>query len=67
MSANRVPVAAHTSAKVIRNSEGMLLKFSPVSVFAGKQLFFPAPTRVQQHNYFSSFFTIAALIAQKLR
>ena len=63
----QVLVAAHTSAKVIQNSEGMLLKFSPVSTFAGKQLFFPAPTRVRHHIYFSSFFTIAALIAQKLR
>jgi len=63
----QVQVAAHTSAKVIQNSDGMLLKFSPVSAFAGKQLFFPAQTRVQHHNYFSSFFTILALIAQKLR
>jgi hypothetical protein len=63
----QVQVAANTSAKVIQNSEGMLLRFSPVSAFAGKQLFFPAPTRVRQQNYFSSFFTILALIAQKLR
>ena len=63
----QVQVAAHTSAKVIQNSEGMLLKFSPVSAFAGKQLFFPAQTRVRQQYCFSSFFTIFALIAQKLR
>ncbi len=63
----QVQVAAHTSAKVIQNSEGMLLRFSPVSAFAGKQLFFPAQTRVLRQNYFSSFFTILALIAQKLR
>jgi hypothetical protein len=63
----QVQVAAHTSAKVIQNSDGMLLKFSPVSAFAGKQLFFPAQTRVLQQNYFSSFFTILALIVQKLR
>jgi hypothetical protein len=63
----QVQVAAHTSAKVIQNSEGMLLKFSPVSALAGKQLFFPAQTRVLQQNCFSSFFTILALIAQKLR
>jgi len=63
----QVQVAAHTSAKVIQNSEGMLLKFSPVSAFAGKQLFFPAQTRVLQQNCLSSFFTILALIAQKLR
>ena len=63
----QVQVAAHSSAKVIQNSEGMLLRFSPVSAFAGKQLFFPAPTRVPHQKYFSSFFTILALIAQKLR
>jgi hypothetical protein len=63
----QVQVAAHTSAKVIHNSEGMLLKFSPVSAFAGKQLFFPAQSRMLHQNHFSSFFTILALIAQKLR
>ena len=63
----QVQVAAHSSAKVIQNSNGMLLKFSPVSAFAGKQLSFPAPTRMLHQNYFSSFFTILALIAQKLR
>jgi hypothetical protein len=63
----QVQVAAHTSAKVIQNSECMLLKFSPVSAFAGKQLYFPARTRMLQQNYFSSFFTILALSAQKLR
>jgi hypothetical protein len=63
----QVQVAAQTSAKVILNSEGMLLKFSPVSAFAGKQLFFPASTRRLHQNHFSPFFTILALIAQKLR
>jgi hypothetical protein len=63
----QVQVAAHTSAKVIHNSGGLLLKFSPVSAFAGKQLFFPAQTRVPHRNYFSSSFTILTLIAQKLR
>ena len=63
----QVQVAANTSATVIQNSEGMLLRFSPVSAFAGKQLFFPAPTRVLHLNYFSSLFTFLALIAQKLR
>jgi hypothetical protein len=63
----RAQVAARTSAKVIQNSEGMLLRFSPVSAFAGKQLFFPAPTRLLHQNLFSSFFTIPVLIAQKLR
>jgi hypothetical protein len=36
----QVQVAANTSAVVIHNSEGMLLRFSSASVFAGKQLFF---------------------------
>ena len=51
----QVQVAAHTSAKVIQNSEGILLKFSPVSAFAGKQLFFPAQTRVLQQSFFRRF------------
>ena len=36
----QVQVAANTSAVVIHNSEGMLLRFGSASVFAGKQLFF---------------------------
>jgi len=36
----QVQVAANTSAVVIQNSDGMLLRFSSASVFAGKQLFF---------------------------
>lgn len=36
----QVQVAANTSATVIQNSDGMLLRFSSASVFAGKQLFF---------------------------
>jgi len=63
----QVQVAANTSAKVIRNSEGMLLRFSPASAFAGKQLFFRSVTRPQHANRFLSLFTIPALIAQKLR
>jgi hypothetical protein len=63
----QVQVAAQTSAKVIQTSDGMLLRFSPVSAFAGKQLFFPAQARTLHQNYFSSFFTFLALIAQKLR
>jgi hypothetical protein len=51
----QVQVAAHTSATVIQNSEGMLLKFSPVSAFAGKQLFFPAPTRYYRKSVFLRF------------
>jgi hypothetical protein len=56
----QVQVAAHTSAKVIQNSEGMLLKFSPVSVFAGKQLFFPAQTRVHSKTIFLRFYDSCA-------
>jgi hypothetical protein len=59
----QVQVAANTSAKVIQNSEGMLLKFSSASAFAGKQLFF----RAHRPKYFLSLFTILAMIAQKLR
>jgi hypothetical protein len=33
-----VQVAAHTSAQVVQNSEGKLLRFSEQSVFAGKEL-----------------------------
>jgi len=51
----QVQVAAHTSATVIQNSEGMLLKFSPVSAFAGKQLYFPAQTRYYRKFVFSRF------------
>jgi hypothetical protein len=36
-----VQVAAHTSAEVVRNSEGKLLMFSEQSVFAGKVLKLP--------------------------
>jgi hypothetical protein len=36
-----VQVAAHTSAEVVRNSEGKLLRFSQQSVFAGKELKLP--------------------------
>lgn len=63
----QVQVAANTSATVIHTSGGMLLKFSPASAFAGEQLFFPAPSKNEWQNYFSPFFTILSLIAQKLR
>ena len=63
----QVQVAANTSAKVIRNSEGVLLRFGPASVFAGKQLFFRGYGRSLRPNYFLPFFTFLALIAQKLR
>jgi hypothetical protein len=63
----QVQVVAHTSATVIHHSGGMLLRFSPASAFAGEQLFFPAPRQNVWQIYFSPFFTILALIAQKLR
>jgi len=37
----QVQVSAHVSAQVIRNSEGMLLKFSEHSAFSGKALSLP--------------------------
>jgi hypothetical protein len=63
----QVQVAANTSAKVIQNSDGMLLRFSPASVFAGKQLFFRAARKPPRSTHFLPFFTILDLIAQKLR
>lgn len=63
----QVQVAAHTSATVIHHSGGMLLTFSPASVFAGKSLFFPAPTRSLWRICFLPLFTFLSLIAQKLR
>jgi hypothetical protein len=63
----QVQVAAHTSATVIHHSGGMLLMFSPASSFAGKSLFFPAPSRSLWRISFLPFFTFLSLIAQKLR
>jgi hypothetical protein len=63
----QVQVAANTSAKVIHNSEGMLLRFSSASAFAGKHLYIRTSGKTQRQNYFKPFFTIRALIAQKLR
>ena len=63
----QVQVAAHTSAKVIQNSEGMLLRFSPASSFAGKSLYFRASNGPVRPKYFLPFSTILALIVQKLR
>ncbi len=51
----QVQVAANTSAKIIRNSEGMLLRFSPASVFAGKQLFFRGYGRLVDQTIFRRF------------
>jgi hypothetical protein len=63
----QVQVAANTSAKVIQNSEGMLLRFGSASAFAGKQLFFREKHRSPSPDRFSPFFTIRTLIAQRLR
>ena len=63
----QVQVAAHTSATVIHHSGGMLLTFSPASAFAGKFLFFPAPSRSLWRICFLPLFTFLSLIAQKLR
>jgi hypothetical protein len=62
----QVQVAANTSAKVIRNSEDLLVRFSSASVFAGKRLFFRGYGKSARPNFFGCFFTILALIAQKL-
>lgn len=63
----QVQVAANTSATVIHHSGGMLLTFSPASAFAGKSLFFPAPSRSLLRIRFLPLFTFLSLIAQKLR
>jgi hypothetical protein len=63
----QVQVAANTSATVIHHSGGMLLTFSPASAFAGKSLFFPAPSRSLWRICFLPLFTFLSLIAQKLR
>ncbi len=51
----QVQVAANTSAKVILNSDGMLLRFSPASAFAGKQLFFPDRNTPIRQNFLARF------------
>ena len=63
----QVQVAANTSAKVIQNSEGMFLRFSSASAFAGKQLSFRRPSKPFRTNHFFALFTFFNLIAQKLR
>ncbi len=63
----QVQVLAHTSAKVIQNSEGMLLRFSPASSLAGKSLRFRALNQPVRPNYFSPLFTFFTMIAQRLR
>lgn len=63
----QVQVLAHTSANVIQNSEGMLLRFSHASLMAGKSLRFRALNKPVRPNYFSPLFTFLAMIAQHLR
>jgi hypothetical protein len=63
----QVQVAAHASANVIQNAEGMLLRFSPASALAGKSLHFRAVQSPVRSTRFSPFFTILDLIVQKLR
>lgn len=63
----QVQAAANTSAKVVQNSEGLLVRFSAASVFAGKQLRFGHPRMHAQPNHFFALFTFFHLIAQKLR
>lgn len=63
----QVQVAAHASANVIQNADGMLLKFSPASSLAGKSLHFRAIDRPVRLTRFLPFFTILDLIVQKLR
>jgi hypothetical protein len=63
----QVQVAANTSAKIIQNSDGMLLRFSSASAFAGKQLCFRRTSKPFRTNHFFALFTFFNLIAQKLR
>jgi hypothetical protein len=63
----QVQVAAHTSAIVVQNSKGMLLRFSPTSSLAGKSLQFRASISPVRPKYFLPLFTILSLIVQKLR
>lgn len=63
----QVQVAAHASANVIQNTEGMLLRFSSASSLAGKSLHFRAVDRPVRLSYFLPLFTFLDLIVQKLR
>ena len=63
----QVQVLAHTSAKVIQNSGGMLLRFSPASSLAGKSLQIRALEKPVRPNYFLPLFTFFTMIAQRLR
>lgn len=50
-----VQVAAHTSASVISNSDGKLLRFSDQSVFAGKELKLPTYAHQLPLPFFKSY------------
>jgi hypothetical protein len=63
----QVQVAAHASAQVIQNADGMLLRFSSASSLAGKSLHFRAVDRPVHPTLFLPLFTILDLIVQKLR
>mgnify|MGYP000898991323 CR=1 FL=1 len=63
----QVQVAAHASAQVIQNADGMLLRFSSASSLASKSLHFRAADRPVRQEHFLPFFTILDLIVQKLR
>ncbi len=63
----QVQVAAHASAQVIQNADGMLLRFSSASSLAGKSLHFRSVDRPVRQEHFWPFFTILDLIVQKLR
>lgn len=51
----QVQVVANTSAKVILNSDGLLLRFTPASAFAGKQLFFRDRNTLIRQSFFLRF------------
>ena len=67
----QVQVAAHVSARVIRNSGGKLLKFSEHSASAGKVLQLPGgghpPRDRPKYRSLMPFFIESKLIAQPLR
>lgn len=63
----QVQVAANTSAKIIQNSDGMLVRFGAASAFAGKHLYFRSKNKPVRTNHFFALFTLFNLIAQKLR
>ena len=55
------------SARVIQDSKGLLVRFSPTSSLAGKTVYVRAPQSSIRPSFLGPFFTILALIVQKLR